>query len=180
MDRTESQLMQFAIAIQANIPTILWGSPGEAKSALISKVFERLDWPYEIILGSIMDPTDVGGWPVDAGEAGIKRRAPQWAMKLSKERLGNNPGGLFLEELNLAPKAVQAAMMRVVHDRVVGDMELGVNVARVAAANPIEESAGGWLFDPPMANRFFHMKWSLTFEYWQQAAMTGFQVASVV
>jgi hypothetical protein len=178
MDPVQMLLTLIALAIQANVPVILWGDPGEAKSALIAAMLNKLGWPFRIILGSIMDPTDVGGWPID-GPNGVERKAPSWANDLAEAKIGNQPGCLFLEELNLAPKAVQAAMMRVVHEGVIGDVRLGPNVARIAAANPIETSAGGWLFDPPLANRFFHLNWALSAQFWCDAMIAGFPAPTV-
>jgi hypothetical protein len=173
-DSTFTQILLLVIAMQANVPVILWGSPGEAKSAIIAQIFQVLGWPFKIILGSNMDPTDIGGWPFDGGDVGVQRKAPSWAVALSKRIIGDKPAGLFFEEVNNSPKAVQNAMMRVVHESVVGDEELGPNVVRIAAANPIEESAGGWHLDAPFANRFFHIDWTLSVQYWVDALIAGF------
>jgi hypothetical protein len=173
------QLLLLALAVQANVPVILWGSPGEAKSALIGAMFRQLGWAYKIVLGANMDPTDIGGWPFDGGEEGVHRRPPSWAVSFSTPRIGLARAGLFFDELNLSPKAVQAAMMRVIHEGVVGEMPLGPGVARVAAANPLEESAGGWHLDAPFANRFFHIEWSLSAQYWVDALISGFPEPNV-
>ena len=53
-------------------------------------------------------------------------------------------GLLFLDELSTAPPAVQAALLRVVLERVVGDLTLPDEVAVVAAANPPDQAADGW------------------------------------
>ncbi|MGH8917508.1 MAG: AAA family ATPase, partial [Actinomycetes bacterium] len=60
-----------------------------------------------------------------------------------------------------APPAVQAALLRVVLERVVGDLVLPPEVAVVAAANPPEQAADGWDLSPPLANRFCHLDWPL-------------------
>jgi hypothetical protein len=175
------QLLLVAIAVQANVPVILWGMPGEAKSALLAAMFHELGWPFELILGSTMDPTDIGGWPKDDGEEiGVRRRPPAWAMRLSVKALGQRRAALLFEELNLSPKAVQSAMMRVVHEQVVGELQLAPGVARIAAANPQVVSAGGWHLDPPFANRFFHIDWNLTLQYWVEAMLAGFPRPQVV
>jgi hypothetical protein len=169
------QLLLLALAVQANVPVILWGLPGQAKSSLIEAIAKFLAWEIRIITGSNMDPTDIGGWPFDGGaDVGVVRRPPSWAMAFSDKVLGNRRAILLFEELNLAPKAVQAAMMRTIHDREVGDVKLAPGVARVAAANPPEHSAGGWYFDAPLANRFFHIDWELQLQYWSEAMIAGF------
>jgi hypothetical protein len=52
---------------------------------------------------------------------------------------------------------VQAALLRVVLERRVGDIKLPDTVRIVAAANPPELAAGGWELAPPLANRFVHL-----------------------
>src|SRR5207248_8810483 len=62
---------------------------------------------------------------------GTPRPARVGAAAVRAER-----GLLFLDELTTAPPAVQAAMLRVVLERVVGDVTLPPAVRVVAAANP--------------------------------------------
>jgi hypothetical protein len=69
-------------------------------------------------------------------------------------------GILFLDELSTAPPAVQAALLRVVLERVVGDVSLPDDVRVVAAANPAEESVG-WELSGALANRFCHIEWQV-------------------
>src|SRR2546430_16043910 len=72
---------------------------------------------------------------------------------------GAGQGRLFLAELSTAPPAVQAALLRVVLERAVGDLTLPDEVAVVAAANPPEQAADGWDLSAPLANRLCHLAW---------------------
>ena len=56
---------------------------------------------------------------------------------------------------------MQAALLRVVLERTVGDLELPPDVSVVAAANPPEQAADGWDLSAPLANRFCHLDWPL-------------------
>ena len=49
--------------------------------------------------------------------------------------------------------AVRAALLRVVLERVVGDLELPNRAAIVAAANPPEQAAGGWDLSATISRR---------------------------
>src|SRR6201999_4017555 len=60
-----------------------------------------------------------------------------------------------------APPAVQAALLRVVLERGVGDLDLPAEVAVVAAANPPEQAADGWDLSAPLANRLCHLAWEI-------------------
>jgi hypothetical protein len=57
---------------------------------------------------------------------------------------------------------VQAALLRVVLERTVGDLALPADVAVVAAANPPEQAADGWDLSAPLANRLCHLTWEAT------------------
>jgi hypothetical protein len=50
-------------------------------------------------------------------------------------------------------------LLRVVLERIVGDLDLPTDVAVVAAANPPEQAADGWDLSAPLANRFCHLEW---------------------
>jgi hypothetical protein len=87
----------------------------------------------------------------------VRFAPPAWARRLAEA----GHGLLFLDELSTAPPAVQAALLRVVLERVVGDLSLPEEVAVVAAANPPEQAADGWDLSAPLANRLCHLSWQV-------------------
>ena len=131
---------ELSIAIQAGTPVLLWGSPGTGKTSKINALSVELDRHVECVIASIREPADFGGLPV-LEEAGVHLHAPAWAHRLAEA--GN--GILFIDEISTAAPATQAALLRVVLDRVVGDLPLPVTTAVVAAANPPAEAAGAYL-----------------------------------
>ena len=143
-----------AISVQAGVPVLLWGSPGTGKTSVVRALGEALDWPTEVVIGSIREPADFAGLPVVIDGA-VQMAPPLWARRLAAMGYGM----LFLDELTTAPPAVQAAMLRVVLERVVGDLALPDRVRVVAAANPPEEAADGWQLSAPLANRLVHLDW---------------------
>jgi hypothetical protein len=88
-------------------------------------------------------------------------------------------GILFLDEISTAPPAVQAALLRVVLERVVGDLELPEGIVVIAAANPPELAADGWDLSPPLANRFCHLDWPVESQAFAEG-LTGGWAAPVV
>ncbi len=74
---------------------------------------------------------------------------------------------------NCTPPAVQAPLLRVVQELVVGELELPPSmVAVIAAANPPEMAAGGWDLSPPLANRFSHIQYQLKPDDWIESFPT--------
>jgi hypothetical protein len=136
---------------------------------------QSLDWPIEVVIGSIREPADFAGLPIVAGDA-VRMAPPIWAIRLAQA----GKGLLFLDELTTAPPAVQAAMLRVVLERVVGDLALPAAVRVVAAANPPEEAADGWELAPPLANRLVHLDWPVNAGTVAQGLAIGFPPPSVL
>ena len=97
----------------------------------------------------------------------VQYAPPDWALKcleMADDPDAKNVGKgrrvlLFLDEFATASPQVQAALLRVVHERVVGDLQLPSNVAVIAAANPPSMSPGGSDLTAPTVNRFIHLDW---------------------
>ncbi|HEX4107531.1 MAG TPA: MoxR family ATPase [Solirubrobacteraceae bacterium] len=168
MDST-SALEALAVGITAGVPVLLWGSPGTGKTSAVVALGETLGWPVETVIGSIREPSDVAGLPVIV-DGSVRLSAPAWATRLCEA----GQGLLFLDELTTAPPAVQAAMLRVVLERVVGDVRLPEGVRVVAAANPPDEAADGWELSAPLANRLVHLDWPVDGRYIANGLAVGF------
>ena len=167
-------LAALAVALRANVPVLLWGPPGTGKSATVAALGQQLGWPTEVVIASLREPSDFAGLPVvERGQ--VRLAPPAWARRLAEAQTGL----LFLDEISTAPPAVQAALLRVVLDRVVGDLALPPTVRIVAAANPPEQAAGGWDLAPPLANRFLHLHWPLDTQRWCAGMLSGFALGAL-
>jgi hypothetical protein len=158
-----------AVAVSAGVPVLLWGSPGTGKTSAVVALGEALRWPVEVVIGSIREPSDFAGLPVVI-EGAVHLAPPRWAQRLCEAERGL----LFLDELTTAPPAVQAAMLRVILERVVGDVTLPAGVRIVAAANPPEQAADGWELAPPLANRLVHLDWPVEAKSVARGLAVGF------
>lgn len=156
LEEYRDTFLALATCIEARLPVVLWGPPGQGKTSVLQSIASKQNRPMETLLASIREPQDFAGLPsIVNGRANLV--APDWAHRLAES--GN--GILFTDEVNTAPPSVQAALLRVCLDKVAGDCELGAQTSVVAAANPPELAADGWDLAPPLANRFCHLSWTL-------------------
>src|SRR6201992_633171 len=124
------------VAVAARVPVLLWGAPGTGKTSAIRSMAEAMNMPCETVIASIREPSDFAGRPIVVGEV-VRFAPPAWARRLAESRRGL----LFLDELSTAPPAVQAALLRGVLERGVGDLGLPGSLAIVAAANTPGQAA---------------------------------------
>jgi len=165
-----------ALAVGARVPVLLWGGAGLGKSSAVREMAAQAGLPCETVIASIREPSDFAGLPIVADDGvSVHFAPPSWARRLADA----GSGVLFLDEISTAPPAVQAALLRVVLERTVGDLELPAEVAVVAAANPPEQAADGWDLSPPLANRFCHLDWNLSAAEWSEGIMAGFSQPAV-
>lgn len=172
----QSSVAQSALelAVVARLPVVLWGMPGSGKTSMVVALAETLSLPIEVVVGSIREPSDFAGLPV-VRNSDTWFAPPRWAQRL--HQVGQ--GILFLDELTTAPPAVQAAMLRVVLERAVGDLQLPAGISIVAAANPPHIAADGWDLSAPLANRLVHLDWEITATEIADGFMEGFPITAV-
>lgn len=163
-------LQAIGYCVAAGVPSIAWGDPGTGKTSAITALAEAMGAHLEVIIASICEPADIGGWPVADHTAGCVRRSPPlWARNM----IEHGGGIAFWDEASTPPPAVQAGMLRVILDNVVGDVRLPDNTVHIAAANPPESAAGGWDLAPPLANRFCHFDWTFDAKTWSEGLAAG-------
>lgn len=169
--KSEMQITQeaAALAVQAGLPVVLWGSPGIGKTswleALGSLIIDRKGRPSKVftVIGSTKDPTDIAGMPMASGDL----RSPSWALEIRDRSLAGLHSVLFLDEFSSMAPTVHAALLRVVREKVAGECDLdpingplkGQAVHVVCAANPRGEGAAAIDLPPPAANRMIHIDW---------------------
>jgi hypothetical protein len=142
------------------IPIILWGLPAVAKSAMIKQAAAHFQSILRTMLLSGCTPEDFSGIPVAANnEWGVRSLCQVPAIQ---DILKVGKGVLFLDELSCARPTVQNAAMSLVYDLIIAGMDLPGQVRIAAAANPPNVVSGAWDLSLPMANRFMHVKASLT------------------
>lgn len=156
--------------VDADVPVLVWGPPGVGKTAMLTGAAEARRVHLEVLIGSTLDPIDIGGYLVPTNGA-IVAVPPPWAVRLRDAVASGRSAWLLLDELSCAPPSVQAALLRVVHDRMVGSCDLaGVRI--IAAANPADTAADGGDLAAATANRFAHVSASADAATWVTGVLT--------
>lgn len=162
-------------AVEANVPVLLWGAPGIGKTSKLTQLADSWQRHIEVVSGAIREPTDFLGLPIeDHGK--VTYSPPAWAQNLAAA----TSGLLFLDELTTAPPSVQKAMLRILQERVAGELRLPDSVAIVAAANPPEIAVDGWDLPAPLSNRMMHLDYTLDVDSWLSGMTTGFKAPTAV
>src|SRR3990167_1097439 len=157
--------------IEADLPVMLWGSPGSGKTAYVRALAKKMGATVETLIGSMLDPSDVGGIPIVV-DGRVLYAPPGWAERILACLKAGTVAWLFLDELSCAPPAVHAALLRLIHERRLGTMDLsGCKI--IAASNPPDTAADGGTLPPAQANRFCHVTWQPQLQTWIQGELTG-------
>jgi len=158
-------------AFKAKRPVFLWGPPGIGKSEVVQEVADELKGHVIDLRMAQMEPTDIRGIPFFNKDI----NKMDWAAPVD---LPDNDFAsqfpivvLFLDEMNSAPPAVQAAGYQLILNRRVGKYVLPDNVVIVAAGNRDSDKGVTYRMPMPLANRFLHLEMRADFTAWQNWAV---------
>lgn len=143
--------------------TMIWGAPGIGKSSIVAQTAERHKMEMIDLRLSQLAPTDLRGLPV--ADNGVSR----WYPPEFLPREGR--GILFLDELNLAPPAMQGMAQQLILDRRVGSYTVPEGWFVWAAGNRKEDRAAVFDMPAPLANRFIHLNVEAHFESFKAYAL---------
>jgi len=154
-------------------PVFLWGPPGVGKSELIADITAELGGHMIDLRMAQMEPTDIRGIPFFNKELGKMDWAPP--VDLPDEELASQYPivVLFLDEMNSAAPAVQAAGYQLILNRRVGKYVLPKNVVLVAAGNRESDKGVTYRMPSPLANRFVHLEVRVDFPSWETWAVNN-------
>ena len=162
----KSAKTSIAFAIKMKRPTFLWGPPGIGKSDLVQQIGADTDREVIDVRLALWEPTDIKGIPYFDSNAGTMTWAPPAELPTDPD----SKAILFLDELNSAPPAVQAAAYQLILNRKVGTYVLPKGVDIVAAGNRDGDKGVTYRMPAPLANRFVHLEMKVDFDDWQDWA----------
>ncbi|WP_293024250.1 AAA family ATPase [Mycolicibacterium sp.] len=154
--------------MSARIPALLWGNPGEGKTAAVESASSS-GWHVETVIITHSEPSDFAGLPVIT-DGSVSLAPPAWAARLADH---DGPSIAFFDEFSTASPSLQAAALRPLTHYEVGSLQLPPTVSFVAAANPADVAAAGWELAAPTASRFVHLDWAMPYEVYSEGLVTG-------
>jgi hypothetical protein len=177
--------------LEAGIPFIMTGKPGIGKTAwLLDMVSDRgmivhdhrealnlADkgdgrWAVIQVMGSIREAEDLGGYPVRS-EHGLTLEPTIWAQSATHLASLGWTTVVFFDEFRDLTAPKQAALQKVMHENLCGDLYLSPYIRWAAAANSVEDSTSGIPISAPMANRLGHIAWTVSAAEWCEGMLGG-------
>ena len=155
--------------IQLQRPIMMWGAPGIGKSDIVKQIADTEGREVIDIRLPLWEPTDIKGIPY----YNSKENNMVWASPAELPTDPKSNAVVFLDELNSAAPAVQAAAYQLILNRRVGTYVLPENVVIVAAGNREADKGVTYRMPAPLANRFVHLELSVNFDDWFQWAVTN-------
>lgn len=152
-------------AISVQQPIMIWGPPGAGKSATTEQVAKNTNRKLIDLRLSLLDPVDLRGFPH------LINNEMHFAKPAFLPTKATGPSLLFLDEINAAPPATQAAAYQLVLNRRIGEYELPDDCAVVAAGNRETDRGVTFTMPAPLANRFCHIEYEVQMDDWRQWAM---------
>ena len=156
-------------ALKIQRPLFLWGAPGIGKSDIVKQIGDEQGREVIDVRLSLWEPTDIKGIPYYNSVENTMTWAPPAELPTDPE----STAILFLDELNSAAPATQAAAFQLVLNRRVGTYKLPKGVAIVAAGNRETDKGVTYRMPSPLANRFVHLELRTDFEDWHQWAVSN-------
>ena len=146
--------------IDANQPVMLHGSPGVGKSDVVRQVAKQRGIELIDLRLSQLDPVDLRGVP----SVDTKKHITSWNTPSFLPTDGK--GILFLDEINSAAQATQAAAYQLVLDRKLGDYVMPPGWAIIAAGNRSTDRAIVNQMSTALKNRFTHLNYEVSNDDW--------------
>ena len=143
-------------------PVFMWGPPGIGKSDIVKQLGDEQGREVIDVRLSLWEPTDIKGIPYYNALANTM----MWAAPAELPTDPDSTAVLFLDELNSAAPATQAAAYQLILNRRVGTYVLPKGVIIVAAGNRETDKGVTYRMPAPLANRFLHLELRTDFDDW--------------
>lgn len=159
LEKTLHQIIENEIQLSV----MIWGPPGVGKSSIVAASAKYFEIKLVDLRLSQLAPTDLRGLPVAKDGKSI------W---YPPEFFPNDGRGiLFLDEINMAPPAMQGIAQQLILDRKVGGYTVPPGWFVWAAGNRKEDMASVFEMPAPLANRFIHLNLDADIDSFKEYAL---------
>lgn len=166
---SETATQALELAFLCELPIFLWGPPGIGKSDLMKQIAKAQNRNVIDVRLALWEPTDIKGIPYYHADDKVMKWSPPGELPSELD----DTSILFLDELNSAAPAVQAAAYQLILDRRVGTYELPSGVSIVAAGNRESDKGVVYRMPKPLSNRFTHLEMQAEYKPWLQWAVNN-------
>lgn len=164
--------------LKVNEVAFVAGSPGIGKSAVFAAVAKEYNLKFIDFRLSMADFTDLVGLPYTDPETNRAAFAPPKLFPLAGDALPTDENGtsydgwlISFEEINSAPKSIQAIAYKILHDRMVGDYHLHPAVRLIANGNLESDGAVVEPMSSALASRMIQLETFIEPTSWLKWAM---------
>jgi hypothetical protein len=159
--------------IKAGLVPYLWGSPAIGKSDIVKAIAEKYKLKLIDIRLSQCDTTDLLGMVKVSGSKAEYVPFNTFPLESDPIPEGYNGWCLFMDEMNSAPRSIQAASYKIILDRMVGQHKLHKNVAIVCAGNQATDNAIVEEMSTALQSRMCHIEVVADLNDWLEWAYTN-------
>lgn len=154
------RLLSLILQTPKCLTPLVWGPAGVGKTSALNQLSFALNAYIETIIAAIRTPDEFKGLEIPDANGDLKTSPPPWTRRLLRAADDKKYKMVlgFFDEVSCAPPASQSALLRILLEKVVGDVQMPDHVRWIAAANPPGQAAGGWDLAFPLATRFVHLE----------------------
>jgi len=166
-----------SIAVQTGIaPIILWGDSGSGKSKFLEEILDDISNDHEYGLvktfaSDFQESIDFRGIPV-ANDDHVIWIPPHFVKKLWDVHDHGKIPVLFIDEFSHASTEGQAAMMKLLLDKLAGENPVPDNTRFILASNKPDDLGGNEIMTP-LKNRAVHLFWEADNNAFVKALIAG-------
>lgn len=166
---TPRQVRKFVTeCLYAGLVPFVQSSPGMGKSTIMASIADELQLKLIDHRLSTSSPEDLSGLPRfnEQGHAEFVPFSGLFPVEGMEVPAGKQGWMVFLDEMNAAPKAVQAASYKFILDKMTGQHNLHEKVVITAAGNLSTDRAITNPISTAMQSRVIHLEMEINFDEW--------------
>lgn len=150
--------LKVAEKVKDECPFMLIGNPGIGKTKTVELFSEVRGYELILVRGNSESPESILGYPIAPTDTSVDRSTirlrPDWFQNILDNDAKGKKSLLFLDEITTANDYVQAALLHLVFERMVGRERLPESTLIVSAGNYANNLSNSMIMLPPLMNRF--------------------------